>query len=319
MMKNNKKAFTLAEILITLTVIGIVAAISLPALMQNVNERAWDAKRKALHVRMTHAILDLPKVRGYGEYKEETVDGNKVVTDTAAETFLMEGLSKVYKIKNTCNSNHLDKCGVPKKFTSLQGNSKNMPLSMSVFSINDNIKPTSAVAFETENGEKIALYYNPYCKPYREVTTDPTLYPSSSLCAHMVYDLNGLDEPNKMGKDMGIISVVYSPAGLEVVAPNPYYKQVGAAGSAPHYSADGTDAMTLCKNKDSKFTLPTAAETISISSAYHFTDYSISFLSGTIKSPGANGTVWAKIDGKPWGSITPIPRTQNYAVICVKE
>jgi len=34
----NKKGFTLAEILITLTVIGVVAALTIPTLLQNTNQ-----------------------------------------------------------------------------------------------------------------------------------------------------------------------------------------------------------------------------------------------------------------------------------------
>lgn len=40
-MREFKKAFTLAEILITLAVIGIVAALTLPGLIQNHNQTAW--------------------------------------------------------------------------------------------------------------------------------------------------------------------------------------------------------------------------------------------------------------------------------------
>ena len=50
-MSKTKKGFTLAEVLITLTIIGIVAAITLPSLLVNVNEKAWNAQKKALYAR----------------------------------------------------------------------------------------------------------------------------------------------------------------------------------------------------------------------------------------------------------------------------
>ena len=43
-MKNLKRGFTLAEVLITLTIIGIVAAITLPALNTNGNYQVFNSR-----------------------------------------------------------------------------------------------------------------------------------------------------------------------------------------------------------------------------------------------------------------------------------
>ena len=74
--------FTLAEVLITLTVIGIVAAITLPSLLVNVNERAWEAQKKALVARLSQAIPQLESLSGYGD--EDDIEG------TASEAFIAE-------------------------------------------------------------------------------------------------------------------------------------------------------------------------------------------------------------------------------------
>ena len=42
-------AFTMAEILLSLTIIGVVAAITLPSLTGNINERTWNTQRKAVY------------------------------------------------------------------------------------------------------------------------------------------------------------------------------------------------------------------------------------------------------------------------------
>ena len=60
--------FTLAEVLITLSVIGIIAAITLPSLIVNVNERSFDAKKRALVARLSQAIPQLSTLSGYGTY-----------------------------------------------------------------------------------------------------------------------------------------------------------------------------------------------------------------------------------------------------------
>lgn len=47
-----KKAFTLAEVLITLAVIGIVAALTIPKLIQNNNQKAWDTAADVFNKRL---------------------------------------------------------------------------------------------------------------------------------------------------------------------------------------------------------------------------------------------------------------------------
>ena len=49
-------AFTMAEILLSLTIIGVVAAITLPSLTGNINERTWNTQRKALYARFSQAM-----------------------------------------------------------------------------------------------------------------------------------------------------------------------------------------------------------------------------------------------------------------------
>ena len=98
-------AFTMAEILLSLTIIGVVAAITLPSLTGNINERTWNTQRKALYARFSQAIALMPSLNGYGTLTEG--DSSTSAVDTAAETFVTAGLSKVLKINNICDSEHL--------------------------------------------------------------------------------------------------------------------------------------------------------------------------------------------------------------------
>ena len=63
---SSRLAFTMAEILISLTIIGVIAAITLPALRANINENTLNTKRKALYTRMSQAIGMMGTVGGYG-------------------------------------------------------------------------------------------------------------------------------------------------------------------------------------------------------------------------------------------------------------
>ena len=217
-----EQAFTMAEILLSLTIIGVVAAITLPSLTGNINERTWNTQRKALYARFSQAIALMPALNGYGADN----------LDTAAETFVTAGLSKVLKINNICDSDHLPDCGIPDAIIT-QGTSK-MEISAgfdiqalngvmvgemadSSYSVPRSIGNTKAAAFETANGESILAFYNPRCSARVDGASD---YVQEKMCANFIYDLNGKKGPNTVGKDIGFITALYS-TDPSVVAPMP--------------------------------------------------------------------------------------------------
>ena len=64
----------------------------------------------------------MPSLNGYGTLREETDSaGSTSIEDTAAETFVTAGLSKVLKINNICDHEHLPDCGIPDKIITLKG------------------------------------------------------------------------------------------------------------------------------------------------------------------------------------------------------
>ena len=223
--------FTMAEILLSLTIIGVVAAITLPSLTGNINERTWNTQRKALYARMSQAIALMPALNGYGTLTEGNESTSAV--DTAAETFVTEGLSKVLKINNICDSEHLEDCGIPKKITDFSGAViEQVPQTLAALnnmfsgsyingagtSFSYHQIDTKAAAFETQNGESLLVYYNPYCQG--ALNDGNEYYTQALMCANFVYDLNGNKGPNTVGKDIGFMSVIY-PSDSVVVAPNP--------------------------------------------------------------------------------------------------
>ena len=52
-------AFTLAEVLITLAIIGVVAVLTVPALIQNYNEKAWETAKSVFEKRLEVAVKQL--------------------------------------------------------------------------------------------------------------------------------------------------------------------------------------------------------------------------------------------------------------------
>ena len=260
-----KCAFTMAEILLSLTIIGVVAAITLPSLTGNINERTWNTQRKALYARFSQAIALMPALNGYGTLTEG--DSSTSAVDTAAETFVTAGLSKVLKINNICDSEHLEDCGITSKLTTLNGSIISTPTKMSELNpkMIDNSYSgsawghsqldTLAVAFETANGESILAFYNPNCQALMGETTAYPVQPK--VCANFIFDMNSNKGPNTVGKDIGFMTVLYSTDSA-VVAPNvPVQK-------AASRSATQQEAISICKGQDPEYRIPSQDELASM-------------------------------------------------------
>ena len=308
--ENQRCAFTMAEILLSLTIIGVVAAITLPSLTGNINERTWNTQRKTLYARFSQAIPLMGSINGYAN----------------AETFVASGLSKVLKINNICDSDHLQDCGITSNINTLKGvnfslsvpfklselNSEMVSYSTSLTGVsNFSAVDSEAVAFETQNGESILLHYMPGCVSEMQETAAHYVMPK--ICANMIFDLNGLKGPNTVGKDIGMLTVLY-PVDSSVVSP---YPNINDANN----SADITDALKICKSQDSEYRLPTRDEMASL--------FVNKKLLGILDAGGADSSLyWTSSiisTQKAWaqsmisGRRTPYDRTTELSVRCVKR
>ena len=254
----------MAEILLSLTIIGVVAAITLPSLTGNINERTWSTQRKALYSRMSQALSLMPALNSYGIGSTQDETNSK-----AAEVFVTNGLSKVLKINNICDNEHLPDCGIASSFTNLNGSKHSFPTtlgemnstfteefdysgiggSLTLLNPQAHIN-TNAAAFETANGESIVVFYNPSCISDIDKTSNDYIHPY--MCANFIYDLNGNKGPNTIGKDMGFMTAMY-PSDTNLVAPVPLIKQDGN-----EYTYN--QAIRQCKLQDSESRLPSRDE-----------------------------------------------------------
>ncbi len=254
--KATSVAFTMAEILLSLTIIGVVAAITLPSLTGNINERTWNTQRKALYARMSQAISLIPALNGYSD----------------SETFVTAGLSKVLKINNICDYNHVTDCGITSKnITDINGDTMLMPKTIAelnekntsveyelpAFSLTiiHNQADTEATAFETANGESVLAFYNPTCQP--DMNEMAQFLVQTKICANFVYDLNGTKGPNAVGKDIGIITAIY-PSDSVVVAPVVYNR------NATTTQVDFATALQVCKTQGEGLRMPNRHELMSM-------------------------------------------------------
>ena len=257
------RAFTMAEILLSLTIIGVVAAITLPSLTGNINERTWNTQRKALYARFSQAIALMPALNGYGTLTVGTDSASAV--DTATETFITSGLSQVLKINNICDSEHTQDCGIVASYNALNGSQLAMPTKMSELNpkmishdgtagLPYSQLDTKAAAFETQNGESILAFYNPNCTSNMGETANHSVQPK--ICANFIFDLNGNKGPNTVGKDIGFMTVLY-PTDSVVVAPNVPTQKAST-------SATQQQAIGICKDQDPEFRIPNRDELASM-------------------------------------------------------
>lgn len=231
----------MAELLIGMTIIGVLAAIILPALNANLNEKLWKTQRKALYTRLSQAMTQLPAMGGYGDYN--TTNG----VDNSAEVFITKGLATVLKINQICAvdygatdedvKNALKQCGISSRFTDLRGNDKNFPLNNKQTTQNVGNSPeyinqlfgrtNHVAAFQTANGSNVAVFYNKYATDrinYRFYGGNNMIVNSNIVSAVFVYDLNGLTGPNRIGQDMGVFVAVKS-SDPELLSIDPVLEQ----------------------------------------------------------------------------------------------
>jgi len=320
-----RAAFTMAEILLSLTIIGVVAAITLPSLTGNINERTWNTQRKALYARFSQALALMPSLSGYGTYQLADSAHSINAEDTAAETFVTEGLSKVMKINNICDNEHLQDCGIVTSYTNLAGSLLTWPTKLSEMNsmftgthiAGDGTSSwtnpqkdidTKAAAFETQNGESIAVYYNPQC--VADMGKTDWHYSQPKMCANFIYDLNGNKGPNTVGKDIGFITALY-PSDPVIVAPVPLAQDVSGLKKQ-------TEAGKACNDMDSESRLPNRDElTAMFYNRALLGITSASCWSGSVISSGESGTAWSQ--SFQAGTRGPYTRSAGNNVRCVKR
>ena len=183
------KGFTLAEVLITLAIIGIVAALTIPTLIQNYQERAWGTASQVFQRKLGEA-LRVMNVQG-------TLAGY-----TTTEAFVDE-LSKHIKITRICDNDDITTCFADK--VTWDGEEVEMSKIKTSKNFGKDDWDTNTVAVQFANGVNGVIAYNPSC------TQDP--YNNNKItigkesigvndCLAILYDVDGFKNPNNRGDDL---------------------------------------------------------------------------------------------------------------------
>ena len=148
MTPNKKFAFTLAEVLITLGVIGVVAALTMPTLLKNIAERSNSEAQANLAQKITKS-MDLMRA-----------DGGLERTYNSTDEFVDE-FSKYIKISTRCDADHIADCWPTKTVTTTDGETYDVSKAKTGKNLNLKDNKSNNVGIILADGATLILTYNP--------------------------------------------------------------------------------------------------------------------------------------------------------------
>ena len=197
-------AFTLAEVLITLGIIGVVAAVALPALITNINDRANSERQANIALKITQAM---EQMRAHGE----------LVQYSTTDDFV-DVLQKYLKITKRCSKNNIAQCWPVSTVSTTDSNGNAVSYNVSGAKIRTDLLRNSANAGDNvglilADGASIIMTYDPSVPPVDigdKVVSSPMILPISSKesktfaytttatgAIDFIMDVNGKKGPNK--------------------------------------------------------------------------------------------------------------------------
>ena len=187
-------AFTLAEVLITLGIIGVVAALTLPAIIANIQERVKTERVQNIKQKFSKAtdkMLSVSSMNGY---------------DSTA-TFVNE-LQHHLKIAKICDNSNIRECWPTDKVI-INEEGKEWDISQTKtyralqMSNRNGNEWDNTVGIITADGTAMILSYDKKCDiDSSKPTTWKGGASSSASCVAAVFDWNGAKKPNKLDKDV---------------------------------------------------------------------------------------------------------------------
>ncbi len=183
-----KSAFTLAEVLITLAIIGIVAALTIPTLVQNFQQDAWDTASEVFQRKLEES-LKVMNVQG-------TLAGY-----TTTEAFVDE-LSKHIKITRICDNDDITTCFADKVTWGTENEEVEMADVKRASHFGQDSWGTNTVGVQFANGVNGVIAYNPEC-----VQNQFSNQITGTSCLAILYDVDGFKNPNTQNKDLRSINV----------------------------------------------------------------------------------------------------------------
>ncbi len=171
-----KKGFTLAEVLITLGVVGIVAVLTVPAVMKNYRNRMYVAQLQKVSAQLSdaaQAIMNDEHVDNFYETKAANPNSCSDASKGACEKgpgYLLNNYMKPLK-RNCIDGSDPCASSTGSVYTNMQGQALNFGF--------------GGYCIYTTNGATVCASYN-----------------VNNNCMSVAVDVNGMVEPNMAGRDI---------------------------------------------------------------------------------------------------------------------
>ncbi len=200
LLTSKKAGFTLAEVLITLGIIGIVAAMTLPTLNQAINKKVRAEQIRTVKYKFTKATEKMNSLGLIGPY--------------ASTDAFVDELQNHLKIMKRCDASHIRECW-PYDEVDL-GNGKTWDISKTKTGKNLKMEDSDSTDYSSNNvgivtadGTPMILSYNKKCealdpvKQYTWSTSDgKPVSNATAECVAAVFEINGGAKPNRYGDDV---------------------------------------------------------------------------------------------------------------------
>ena len=169
-----KKGFTLAEILITLSIVGIVAVLTIPSVMKSYKNRMYTAKLEKVYSQLNNATSAL--------MNDERVDNfyETQAGKAPAKNAKGEYIAGFPYFANTYLKNIKKDCLDSSEPCATQG----------------------AGTYKTVTGVAVGGFVSSYCVQTVNGVTVCGVYNSAKTCMSLAVDVNGMDGPNIPGRDV---------------------------------------------------------------------------------------------------------------------
>jgi len=273
--KGGKIGFTLAEVLITLAIIGVVAALTIPTLWDKINSKVSENRQTTIEARLLDGINRYSAMEdGLSQSYETTYD------------FLV-GLSKFYKMSQICKADEITKC-VPYSTITYTADGEDATVEVSSLTSIDNFMGEgkddylAPASFITAQGTPVIMAFKKDCawdmgKAMRSI--------QDSGCIAYMYDESGTRLPNKLGKDIigKGLTIVASSGSAEIATVGGYkimeqafFPSAGLTKAQCEAEVAGNYGITACSLEDDRwaaamkychdkgYRLPNEAESLAI-------------------------------------------------------
>lgn len=227
-----KKGFTLAEVLITLSIIGVVAALTISGLVREYQFHQFHVQFKKTYSEINQAVLMIM------EENRGTIKGLTYPGQTNGSEILQHHLLSKIKYTKYCRKGHsIDQGCIPDYYYSIQNNKKlngqetYAPVMSGAYIIMNN-GVHLAIGTDDTNCDETAGNFGSVANP---------------VCGSIAVDVNGIKGPNTLGLDMYYI--VIDEEGIRPASsPNPNY--ICIRGDTSNYNDGRYCAIKVLMNED---------------------------------------------------------------------